>query len=161
MKIRTTIRALVCAIALSFGSAWALAASHVKVSGKTGESTYFKLSDKPTVTFTTNKLVIKAGSQTVEYPLTEFRSFEFADPSTNGIGAVPSQNESQAVFSFGEDVRGEGLQPGSRVSIFNVSGQLVVSATVNADGAVSLPLNGQTGVCIVKSTSRTFKFIKK
>lgn len=76
MKIRTTIRALVCAIALSFGSAWALAASHVKVSGKTGESTYFKLSDKPTVTFTTNKLVIKAGSQTVEYPLTEFRSFE-------------------------------------------------------------------------------------
>jgi hypothetical protein len=161
MKIRTTIRALVCAIALSFGSAWALAASHVKVSGKTGESTYFKLSDKPTVTFTTNKLVIKAGSQTVEYPLTEFRSFEFADPSTNGIGAVPSQNESQAVFSFGEDVRGEGLQPGSRVSIFNVSGQLVVSATVNADGAVSLPLNGQTGVFIVKSTSRTFKFIKK
>lgn len=161
MKIRTTIRALVCAIALSFGSAWALAANHVKVSGKTGESTYFKLSDKPTVTFTTNKLVIKAGSQTVEYPLTEFRSFEFADPSTNGIGAVPSQNESQAVFSFGEDVRGEGLQPGSRVSIFNVSGQLVVSATVNADGAVSLPLNGQTGVFIVKSTSRTFKFIKK
>lgn len=161
MKIRTTIRALVCAIALSFGSAWALAADHVKVSGKTGESTYFKLSDKPTVTFTTNKLVIKAGSQTVEYPLTEFRSFEFADPSTNGIGAVPSQNESQAVFSFGEDVRGEGLQPGSRVSIFNVSGQLVVSATVNADGAVSLPLNGQTGVFIVKSTSRTFKFIKK
>ena len=161
MKIRTTIRALVCAIALSFGSAWALAASHVKVSGKTGESTYFNLSDKPTVTFTTNKLVIKAGSQTVEYPLTEFRSFEFADPSTNGIGAVPSQNESQAVFSFGEDVRGEGLQPGSRVSIFNVSGQLVVSATVNADGAVSLPLNGQTGVFIVKSTSRTFKFIKK
>ncbi|MGP1469352.1 MAG: T9SS type A sorting domain-containing protein [Hoylesella shahii] len=161
MKIRTTIRALVCAIALSFGSAWALAADHVKVSGKTGESTYFKLSDKPTVTFTTNKLVITAGSQTVEYPLTEFRSFEFADPSTNGIGAVPSQNESQAVFSFGEDVRGEGLQPGSRVSIFNVSGQLVVSATVNADGAVSLPLNGQTGVFIVKSTSRTFKFIKK
>lgn len=161
MKIRTTIRALVCAIALSFGSAWALAADHVKVSGKTGESTYFKLSDKPTVTFTTNKLVIKAGSQTVEYPLTEFRSFEFADPSTNGIGAVPSQNENQAVFSFGEDVRGEGLQPGSRVSIFNVSGQLVVSATVNADGAVSLPLNGQTGVFIVKSTSRTFKFIKK
>lgn len=161
MKIRTTIRALVCAIALSFGSAWALAASHVKVSGKTGESTYFKLSDKPTVTFTTNKLVIKAGSQTVEYPLTEFRSFEFADPSTNGIGAVPSQNENQAVFSFDEDVRGEGLQPGSRVSIFNVSGQLVVSATVNADGVVSLPLNGQTGVFIVKSTSRTFKFIKK
>ena len=161
MKIRTTIRALVCAIALSFGSAWALAASHVKVSGKTGESTYFKLSDKPTVTFTTNKLVITAGSQTVEYPLTEFRSFEFADPSTNGIGAVPSQNENQAVLYFGEDVRGEGLQPGSRVSIFNVSGQLVVSATVNADGAVSLPLNGQTGVFIVKSTSRTFKFIKK
>jgi hypothetical protein len=47
------------------------------------------------------------------------------------------------------------------VSIFNVSGQLVVSATVNADGSVDLPLNGQTGVFIVKSTSRTFKFIQK
>ena len=101
MKIRTTIRALVCAIALSFGSAWALAASHVKVSGKTGESTFFALNDKPTVTFTANKLVITAGNKTVEYPLNEFRSFEFADPSSTGIGTAPSPNESEAVFSFG------------------------------------------------------------
>ena len=45
MKIRTTIRALVVASALFFGSAWAMAASHVKVSGKTGESTFFALND--------------------------------------------------------------------------------------------------------------------
>ena len=140
MKIRTTIRALVLASALFFGSAWAIAANHVKVSGKTGESTFFALADKP---------------------LNEFRSFEFADPSSTGISTAPSPNESQAVFSFGQSVHGEGLQPGSRVSIFNVSGQLVVSATVNADGSVDLPLNGQTGVFIVKSTSRTFKFIQK
>ncbi len=161
MKIRTTIRTLVFALALTFGSAWAMAASHVKVSGKTGESTYFALSDKPTVTFTADKLVITAGKQTVEYPLNEFRSFEFADPSSTAIENVPAANESQAVFSFGQSVHGEWLKPGSRVSIFNVSGQLVVSATVNADGSVDLPLNGQTGVFIVKSTSRTFKFIQK
>lgn len=161
MKIRTTIRALVFTLALSFGSAWAMAASHVKVSGKTGESTFFALNDKPTVTFTANKLVITAGNKTVEYSLNEFRSFEFADPSSTGIGTASSPNESEAVFSFGQSVHGEGLQPGSRVSIFNVSGQLVVSATVNADGSVDLPLNGQTGVFIVKSTSRTFKFIQK
>ncbi len=161
MKIRTTIRALVLVSALFFGSAWAIAANHVKVSGKTGESTFFALADKPTVTFTTNKLVITAGKQTVEYPLNEFRSFEFADPSSTGIDTAPSSNESQAVFSFDQSVHGEGLQPGSRVSIFNVSGQLVVSATVNTDGSVDLPLNGQTGVFIVKSTSRTFKFIQK
>ena len=69
MKIRTTIRALVVASALFFGSAWVIAANHVKVSGKSGESTFFALADKPTVTFTTNKLVITAGKQTVEYPL--------------------------------------------------------------------------------------------
>ena len=137
MKIRTTIRALVLASALFFGSAWAIAANHVKVSGKSGESTFFALADKPTVTFTTNKLVITAGKQTVEYPLNEFRSFEFADPSSTGIDTAPSSTDGQAVFSF------------------------VVSATVNTDGSVDLPLNGQTGVFIVKSTSRTFKFIQK
>ena len=46
MKIRTTIRALVFTLVLSFGSAWAMAASHVKVSGKTGESTFFALNDR-------------------------------------------------------------------------------------------------------------------
>ena len=91
MKIRTTIRALVVASALFFGSAWAMAANHVKVSGKTGESTFFALADKPTVTFTTNKLVITAGKQAVEYPLNEFRSFEFADPSSTGIDTPPRQ----------------------------------------------------------------------
>ena len=34
----------------------------------------FALSEKPTVTFTSTAMVLTAGSQTVEYPLTDFRA---------------------------------------------------------------------------------------
>ena len=77
----------------------ASAADHVKVSDKDGNNTYFALSEKPTVTFTSTAMVLTAGSQTVEYPLTELPCFCLEDDPT-GIGTLDAESNN-AVFSFG------------------------------------------------------------
>ncbi len=159
MRIKTLFRTLAVTLLASMTSISVSAAKHVKVSDKDGNNTYFALSDKPTVTFTPTAMVLTAGSQTIEYPLTDFRAFAFEDDplsieSLNGEG-------NNAVFSFGNSLKGEGLKAGSQVAVYTINGQLVGRATVSQSGTVEIPLDGQTGVFVVKSLSKTFKFIRK
>jgi len=98
MRIKTLFLTLAVTLLASMTSISVYAAKHVKVSDKDGNNTYFALSDKPTVTFTSTAMVLTAGSQTIEYPLTDFRAFAFEDDplsieSLNGEG-------NNAVFSY-------------------------------------------------------------
>ena len=159
MRIKTLFLSLAVTLLASMSTLSASAADYVKVSDKDGKDTYFALSEKPTVTFTSTAMVLTAGSQTVEYPLTDFRAFAFEDDplsieSLNGEG-------NNAVFSFGNSLKGEGLKAGSQVAVYTINGQLVGRSTVSQSGTVEIPLDGQTGVFVVKSLSKTFKFIRK
>ena len=159
MRIKNLFLTLAVTLLASMTSISVSAAKHVKVSDKDGNNTYFALSEKPTVTFTSTVMVLTAGSQTVEYPLTDFRAFAFEDDplsieSLNGEG-------NNAVFSFGNSLKGEGLKAGSQVAVYTINGQLVGRSTVSQSGTVEIPLDGQTGVFVVKSLSKTFKFIRK
>ena len=71
MRIKTLFRTLAVTLLVSMTSISVSAANYVKVSDKDGKDTYFALSDKPTVTFTSTAMVLTAGSQTIEYPLTD------------------------------------------------------------------------------------------
>ena len=159
MRIKNLFLTLAVTLLASMTSISVSAANHVKVSDKDGNNTYFALSDKPTVTFTSTAMVLTAGSQTIEYPLTDFRAFAFANQPT-GIGTLDAEGNS-AVFSFGNSLKGEGLKAGSQVAVYTINGQLVGRATVSQSGSVEIPLDGQTGVFVVKSLSKTFKFIRK
>ena len=159
MRIKTLFLSLAVTLLASMSTLSASAADYVKVSDKDGKDTYFALSEKPTVTFTSTAMVLTAGSQTIEYPLTDFRAFAFEDDplsieSLNGEG-------NNAVFSFGNSLKGEGLKAGSQVAVYTINGQLVGRSTVSQSGTVEIPLDGQTGVFVVKSLSKTFKFIRK
>ena len=159
MKMRTIYRALAFALLVFSAGIPVGATDYVKVSSANGEATYFALSEKPVVTFAADKLVLTTAKQTVEYPLTEFRSFEF----TNQTTAIASTKEKAtgAVFSFGTSLKGEGLPAGSRVIVYAIGGQVVGSGIVSETGTVDIPLGGKTGAFIVKSSSKTFKFIMK
>ena len=116
MRIRTLCRSFAIALLATWGAVSASAADYVKVTDKEGKATTFALTDKPMVTFTSDHLVLTAGSKTVEYPLTDFLSFTFTDQPT-GINTVGAE-QSNAVFSFTNfSVRGEGLKAGTRVSV--------------------------------------------
>ena len=160
MRIKTLFFSLAVTLLASMSTLSASAADYlsVKVSDKDGNGTYFALSEQPTVTFTSTAIVLTAGSQRVEYPLSDFRSFSFSE--TTGIETLNAESNN-AVFSFGNSLKGEGLKAGSQVAVYTVSGQLVGRATVSQSGSIEIPLDGQTGVFVVKSLSKTFKFIRK
>lgn len=157
-------RLLFIAIAalLSMTSLTANAADYVTVSDKAGNKVSFALTAKPTVTFTDESLVITAGEQTVEYPRADYRIFTLTDDdqTTTAIEKVNDNNGSNVVFTFADGVHGEGLKAGSRVMVFSINGQLVGSANASANGSVDIPLQGN-GVYIVKSATKSFKFIRK
>lgn len=160
--MKTKLLSIAIALLCSATALTAQAANYVTVADANGAKVSFEVSAKPTVTFTATDLVITAGEQTVEYPLTDYRSFTFTDDNqtTTGIGSVDNTG-TNAVFTIGDNVHGEGLKAGSRVAVYSANGQLVGQATVSSNGSVDISLNGGNGVYIVKSASKTFKFIKK
>lgn len=136
------------------------AANYLTVTDSKGQKVSFALTEKPTVTFTAENLVLTAGAQTVEYPLTEYRSFELTDDSTTGIEKTVSPT-GNPVFTFGDNLHAEGLPAGSRLSVYTINGQLVGNAVVNSNGSADIPLNNINGALVVKSATKSFKFIKK
>lgn len=133
------------------------AADYVKLSDAQGEAVFFALDERPEVTFTSSALVITTTKQTIEYPISDYRAITFENPTSDGI--VSAQYE--PVFSLGESLRAEGLQPGSSVAVYDAAGQVIGSDKASAVGTVDIPLGNRSGVLVVKTTSRTFKFIKR
>ena len=134
----------------------ASAADYVKVSDKDGKDTYFCSVWETYCYFHFQPLWFwLLGAKQYEYPLTDFRAFAFANQPT-GIGTLDVESNN-AVFSFGNSLKGEGLKAGSQVAVYTINGQLVGRATVSQSGSVEIPLDGQTGVFVVKSLSKTFK----
>lgn len=134
-----------------------VASDHIKVTNAHDEAVYFAIDEQPTVTFTASSLVITTIKSTIEYPIAEYRAFTFEEPTTNDITSTTYE----PVFNIGSSLVAEGLQPGSAVSVCDVSGLVIGRAKASNDGKVEIPLNNQKGIFIVKTTSRTFKFIKR
>ena len=112
------------------------AAKYVRVSGGDGSATYFEVADKPTVTFTAANLVISTGISTTEAT-------------------------QQPVFRLGESISASGLQPGSILSVYTSDGSLVGKSQVSQNGEATISIGPKKGVYIVKTSSKTFKFIKR
>lgn len=77
---------------------------------------------------------------------------------TSGIGSV-------SMFNFSGMVDGRlqlgGLEAGTAISLYNVTGKKLASATA-ADGSVSIDVSGLSrGVYIVKAGTKVVKFMKK
>lgn len=149
-----TLALLLCASALGLS---ARAASFLTVTDKDGQQTSFALSTKPVVTFTAESLVLTAGAETVEYPLTAYRKFSFADGAAT---AIEKAGAAHPVFAFGDALTATGLQPGTRVAVYSLGGVQVASATASAAGTVSIPLSSERGVLVVKAGKKVFKFRK-
>ena len=119
------------------------------------------LTQKPVVSFTTSSLRLVAGNDTIDYPLSQYRSFALTDDNeTTAVNTIKAATSGH-VFTLGETLQAKGLEPYSTVAIYTISGQQVRQAKAGADGAVSIPLNGLKGVMVVKTSTKSFKFIKR
>lgn len=137
------------------------AANYLTVTDTNGSKVSFALTQKPTVSFTASSLRLVAGDQTIDYPLTQYRSFTLTDSNeTTGIGTVRTA-DGTPVFTLGETLQASGLEPNSTVAVYSIGGQVVRQARANASGLVTMPLNGLKGMLVVKAGNKSFKFIRK
>jgi hypothetical protein len=137
------------------------AANYLTVTDADGSKTSFVLTQKPVVSFTTSSLRLVAGNDTIDYPLSQYRSFALTDDNeTTAVNTIKAATSGH-VFTLGETLQAKGLEPYSTVAIYTISGQQVRQAKAGADGAVSIPLNGLKGVMVVKTSTKSFKFIKR
>lgn len=131
------------------------ASDYVRVSTGDGEAAFFSLDEKPTVSFSAGHLVMTTSTTVVEYPVNEYRSFEIVPRPTDVT------DFSAAVFSVGNTVAATGLPAGSELVVCSVTGELVGRVVADVTGHAEIPMSGRTGVFVVKSKSKTFKFIRK
>lgn len=137
------------------------AASYVKITGQTGQSVVFALSERPKATLTATSLVVTTANDTIYYPLSEYRKFELTDEATAISQPRGNDGTDIVVHLSGSTLQMEGLEAGSPVAAYTTGGALAASAKASANGSATLSLSRQKGIIIVKTNGRTFKFISK
>lgn len=157
--LKSKIPLFLCLTGISL-SAWAEEqVSTLDVWTKSGERITYYLSEHPVAAYSGSDLVLKTDELTVNYPLSELHKFTFSSEVAS-VETIPLPNGRMQMQ------RGmlclSGFRAGERVSIYSMGGQNVMSATISADGTVTLFIQSlATGVYVVKAGSVTHKIIKQ
>ena len=135
----------------------------ISVTEESGKVSYFRLAERPRMTFTSNEVAISCEDGTsVTFPNDSRLTFAFTeDIPTSAIGTEITE---MPIFSLasGTTLEVSGLSTGAMVTIHCASGICVCSGIADGNGNISLPLPGETGIFIVTtSDNNSFKFIKK
>lgn len=131
---------------------------------KSGEQISYLFSEHPKVTQTSEMFVVKTTKTEVEYSKSEVHKFTLIDSSVNapgGIETVIEDKETQMTYN-GDIVSLSNSRAGSQVKVYSMSGILLRSMTVEADGTLILDLSELTaGVYIISTESITYKIMKR
>jgi len=122
-----------------------------------GQQAVFVLSGSPVLTTDGSEVTVTTTTgEKVAYALSGLDRFTLEDVDVDAVEAVSSRT---LYRSTAEGLQASGLQAGEAVRIYDVNGRLVVTQKAGTDGSVSLPL--RRGLYVVKTSSQTFKFMKR
>lgn len=125
-----------------------------------GVSTTFYLSENPVITYVNDVLVVTSSEKEVSVP-----AAQVVDVNLTGLHQLPT-NMSDVLTKRPTFVSGQalmtGLPAGSTVQLLNADGQLLATATANAEGEAMLDLNAlPRGIVIVRTAKQSFKVTNK
>jgi|GEM_PF-6317310 len=135
-----------------------LADSYVKVTTQAGKVTLFTLSEQPTITFSTDSVLVSTASLKLSYPASEQLTFELTDQTT---AVNLAQTTGTVQFHMDDNLDVTGLEPSAPVVLYDAQGRKLVSARATQQGSAQVSLSGLHGVIIVKTPQKTFKMIKQ
>jgi len=151
-------------LAVSSVSAWAqTTASCVVVEQTNGDKAEYLLTTEPRITYVDNEVTLTSTEVTVKLDAADVKKVYLAETSNNAT-SIQDVKTSESVIVDLTDGKLDlnGLKNGSPVAIFSVDGRQLYAGTASAAGTLSLPLGTLPGgMIIVKTTTQTFKIIKK
>lgn len=123
-----------------------------------GTKVEYQFADKPVATLEGDNMKMTCGGESVLYPFASIENLTFDKRS--GVDGVTVDGN----VAFGltrEALEASGLQEGTLVNIYDVSGALRASGAAGVDGSVSVSLDGLgSGVYVVKAGNNSFKFVR-
>lgn len=130
-----------------------------------GSRAEFAFADKPQVTIEGDKFVVATQSTNMEFLAVDILRFTLEDAAE--VPENPSQVDLQRIsqvdwkLSDGQ-LRLSGCRPGSIVSLFSASGQMLYQWRTDDEGSLVVDFSGHVqGIYIVKTETISFKIIKK
>ena len=154
---------ILCVLAASSVSAWAqTTASCVVVDQVRGPRYEFLLTNDPKITYVGDEVTISSTDNTVVLDAANVEKVYLSQ--TNAATGIQDVKASESVIVDLTDGKLDlnGLKKGSPVALYSVDGRQLYAGTASAAGTLSLPLGTLPGgMIIVKTTTQTFKIIKK
>ena len=109
----------------------------------------------PVITLEGGNLVVTCGDQQVSTSL-EGTSYAFTD-TPSAIEQVSNEAQPEARVTFGQ-VAFTGLKAGSRVAVYSLDGQQVLSVTASEEGRAAADLSAlPRGIYVVKAQGKSLK----
>ena len=164
---------LLCSIALALFLSPTMVAHSESATGKSysfvvhtrsGEKHTYPVGDNPVLTHDGKSVVITSSDLTMEYAPGTVDRFEMeaTGNSTSSIGIADKVQNGAALEQGASTLLVSGARHGDAVYVYSVSGAMVASSKISADGTASLSTEGLAkGVYVVKTGSTNFKIIKK
>lgn len=119
----------------------------------------YVLADRPNVTFDGMQLFVRSDVFDDSHSMSDVKTFTFA--SFSEISEVKA-DERRIVFTDTKSVSLEGFTEGTAVSVSDMSGCIVLSATVTADGTAIIDLTKlSVGVYVVAAAGKSYKILKR
>ena len=127
-----------------------------------GQRIDFLLSEKPTVKFTEGFLRFEAPSTAIEYSASEVKEFTLESMPSSGIKSLSSDGNNWSFSQSGDVLSISGAEPYAKIQLYSAGGMLISTHAVDGNGTLNIPLNQlDHGVYILKTTSTTFKIMKR
>lgn len=159
MKKNLLLKAIVaicCILTVTTGSAQV---KYLIVNRTDGSQVSFALADDPRVQNSATELIVSSASTTITVPFSELKNYTFSDTETTEVVSVKTD---PTHFIDGESIIFTGLKANEDITIYSLEGRQMSRWQANASGQANVDISqlGQ-GIYIVKTSSSSFKFIKK
>ena len=130
--------------------------------GGNPKTSFVKLTDKPIVSFSADKLEISVLNMSLSYDCVT--SISFVDEATTAIeGNLEAKADSPKIVSFdGNTLKISGIPTHTTVWVYTLEGKMQQREVVGNECSVSISFsNLMRGTYIVKTNSKSFKISKK
>ena len=157
---RSTLAAmLLCCPALS---SFAVEQNLLTIVFHDGNKQSYVLIDRPKVTFDAKTLYVTGTDISDNYQIGDVDKFVFDKGNPTDIRAV-DENELRLSFTDGSTVSLEGVEPGTKVGLYDVAGAKLSTKAASANGRAIVNLaDKRPGVYVISvGNSRTFKVTKR
>ncbi len=162
-RILSKLISIILCLFLSIATFAATSTYSLIVSTKDGKRHFFNLLSFPSITIKNSNFVITTNNSTIEFSNSDVQDFTFSDSQETNI-CSPTEKESVITFNSQGNIVISGIEPHSKINIFDITGQKVQCkiSNINSNTKMLFLSNLNSGIYVISINGfKNFKITKK